>query len=367
MKDTISIRTKDKEYKVFIDQSYTDPDSFRAIKDISPSKLFIITNETVAPLYLKKISSILKLRVPGIEIEQIVLPDGEEYKKIETIQNIYSSLLDKYIDRSSVIIALGGGVIGDMAGFGASTVMRGIKFINIPTTLLAMVDSSIGGKTGFNHMKGKNLIGTFYQPEQVYIYTDFLDTLKDNEYRSGISEIIKYGLIKKPDIINFISDNIEKISKKEHNALFRLIYESVKIKGEIVEQDEKERSLRMILNFGHTLGHALEAATDYQKFTHGDAVSIGMIFSLILSKNEKITDKYIDKIINLALKTGLPVKPDISIKFSKINKFIMYDKKNIMKKNRFILLEEPGRTVISENIEYEKLDAAWEELVSLRV
>jgi 3-dehydroquinate synthase len=234
----------------------------------------IVTNVTVAPLYYEQVK--VSLSKAGFEVHKIELPDGEEFKNSDTLNRIYDKLLDDGLDRGAFIVALGGGVIGDMAGFAAATYLRGIPFVQVPTTLLAQVDSSVGGKTGINHAKGKNLIGAFYQPKLVVIDVDVLDTLNEREYLSGLAEVIKYGVVLDRELFELLSSNIDKLLARDRVFLLEVIKQACSIKSAIVERDEREGGLRAVLNYGHTLGHAVEALTGYKTYLHGEAVAIGM-------------------------------------------------------------------------------------------
>jgi len=264
-------------------------------------------------------------------------------------------ILSKGIDRNSVIIAIGGGTIGDLSGFVASTILRGVKFILMPTTLLSQVDSSIGGKNGINTTMGKNLIGTFYNPDAVYIDPKILSSLSKREIKSGYAEIIKHSLINDLSFFNWLDQNHKKIFLLEKNAIVYSIYKSVKIKSKYVEQDNKERLInknsRAILNFGHTFGHAIETFYNYKtKITHGEAISIGMIFASKLSKNlGYISIDELDKIINHFKRTGLPIR-DNNINYKKILTILKKDKKNNNDKINLILLKKIGRAYFARNV-----------------
>jgi 3-dehydroquinate synthase len=235
----------------------------------------VVSNTTVAPLYYHRVRASLEL--VGYRVLLVELPDGEGFKNSATLNLIYDALVDAALDRGSFIVALGGGVIGDMAGFAAASFLRGIPFVQVPTTLLSQVDSSVGGKTGINHPKGKNLIGAFYQPRAVLIDVVTLDTLPEREYLSGLGEIVKYGAVLDADFFDFLERNARSLLARDKAALIQAVGRSCSIKARIVEADEREGGVRAVLNYGHTLGHAVETLTGYTRYLHGEAVAIGMV------------------------------------------------------------------------------------------
>src|SRR4030066_1188220 len=238
---------------------------------VAGGRVLVVPNETVGPLYLE---TLLKQLTPWSPV-CVVLPDGEAYKTLDVLNDIYTALLKNHCDRKTTLIALGGGVVGHMTGFAAATYQRGVPFIQVPTTLLAQVDSSVGGKTGVNHPLGKNMIGAFYQPSLVCIDVDTLKTLPKREFRAGIAEVIKYGVIADSRLFDYLTDHKDEILSLG-DRIINIIKRSCEIKADVVSKDERESGLRAILNFGHTIGHALETVTDYKKYLHGEAVAIGM-------------------------------------------------------------------------------------------
>ena len=305
---------KESSYPIIIEQGLLDNAYEYIKKHTTASKYLVVTNDTIFNLYGEKLKN--------QHSEYIVLPDGEIYKTMESLNKILDKALEIKLERKDCIIALGGGVIGDMAGFAAAIYQRGIDFIQIPTTLLAQVDSSVGGKVAVNHTLGKNMIGAFYQPKLVIADTNTLYTLDERQFKTGLSEVLKYAFIEKTcnaeenfDLYNFLEKNREEIYKKNPETLKRLIEICCKLKSAVVNQDEKEKGLRAILNFGHTYAHAIENITHYEKYTHGEAVSIGMklIFDLAKSTNE-ISEEYYNKALKLiteyALLTELDFNPD---------------------------------------------------------
>lgn len=304
-----------------------------------PNRLFIISNQKILRHHQAKLKKALQ---PGFDLEWIKIPDGERYKNLTTIQRIYEQLVIKKADRQSVIIAFGGGVVGDIAGFVAATYMRGVPYFQIPTSLLAMVDSSVGGKTGVDLKAGKNLVGAFYQPEAVFIATSLLQTLSMREFRCGMAEVVKYGLIGDANFFEWLNKNTKAILEQNARALEHLITVSCQMKAKIVIADEKEKGIRAHLNFGHTLGHAIEMLSGYQKIKHGEAVSRGMVYAARLS--EKLTGfkpSQTQAILSLLKKLGLPIAiPDYPIK--DYQKAIQSDKKSFNQNIGFIVLDRIG-------------------------
>jgi len=267
----------------------------------------VVSNTTVAPLYYDRVRASLELA--GYRVLLVALPDGEGFKNSATLNLIYDALVDASLDRGSFILALGGGVIGDMAGFAAASYLRGIPFVQLPTTLLSQVDSSVGGKTGINHPKGKNLIGAFYQPRAVLIDVDTLDTLPDREYLSGLGEIVKYGAVLDPDFFTFLEQNAPRLLARDKAALIHAVGRSCAIKARVVESDEREGGVRAVLNYGHTLGHAVETLTGYTRYLHGEAVAIGMVQAARVSQSYGFcTDGDRDRIESLLALLGLPLE-----------------------------------------------------------
>jgi len=308
----------------------------------------------VAPLYLKQVSEALS----GSELDLIslVLPDGEEFKTLNTISTIYDHLLEANFSRSSTLIALGGGVVGDMVGFAAATYQRGIDFIQIPTTLLSQVDSSVGGKTGVNRPLGKNMVGAFYQPRCVLADSLTLNTLPDRELKAGLAEVVKYGLINNKEFLDWLDGNIEKILARDADALAYVIKTSCEEKATIVAQDEKEAGIRAILNFGHTFGHAIETAMGYGEWLHGEAVAAGMVMAADLSCQEGLLSSddagYIKKLIE---RCGLPVEPPQELDPDTFLSLMGRDKKAEAGAIKFILLKQLGKAFVYDQVDIERL------------
>ncbi len=312
---------------------------------IAGRKVAIVTNTTVAPLYLEQVAA--PLRAAGRDVLEIVLPDGEEHKTWVSLMQVFDALLAHKCDRKTTLVALGGGVIGDLTGFAAASYMRGVPFVQIPTTLLSQVDSSVGGKTGINHPLGKNMIGAFYQPRAVLADTGTLDTLPGRELSAGLAEVIKHGAIIDAPFFDWIEQNIVKLMARDVAALTHAIARSCEIKADVVRQDEREGGLRAILNFGHTFGHAIEAGLGYGEWLHGEAVGCGMVMAADLSQRLGYIDAAaVARIRNLVAAAGLPVRaPDLGT--ARWLELMEVDKKNEGGAIKFILLKPLGAPCIT--------------------
>lgn len=319
---------------------------------IQGRQVCIVSNEVVAPLYLEK----LKASLAGFEVMEFILPDGEAEKTLDNVAALYDALLARRFERKATLIALGGGVVGDMTGFAAATYLRGVNFIQVPTTLLAQVDSSVGGKTGVNRPLGKNMVGAFYQPQCVLADTATLDTLPDRELSAGLAEVIKYGLINNSGFYHWLKDNMTALVGRDAKALSRAIQISCEEKAVIVAADEKESGIRAILNLGHTFGHAIEAAMGYGSWLHGEAVAVGMLMAADLSWRMGMLEKQeLGAIRELLIAAGLPVVPPSEISTEQYLSLMSHDKKAEQGKIRFILLEKPGKACIRSDIDPELL------------
>lgn len=320
-------------------------------------KCFIITDDNVYSLY-QRYFDLIKERVIGIR----VIKNGEESKNINVVLDIYGELINSGANRKTPIIAIGGGVVGDIAGFAAATFMRGVPLVNIPTTLMAQCDSSIGGKNGFNYKGIKNLVGTFYQPEFVYADVNFLKTLNDREYKNGLAEVIKYGAIYDEGLFNFLENNKKGIIEREVDKLLFIVSECIKSKASIVEKDEFDSGIRNILNYGHTIGHGIESALEFN-IPHGEAVAIGMIVeSLIALKAGYLDSKSFNRIISLIKELGLPVSID-NISIKDIMEYIKKDKKNTSNNVKFVLPDKIGHAIITTEIKQNIIADAIEEVI----
>ena len=307
----------------------------------------VVSNETVAPLYLDALIENLSTK----SVESINLPDGEAHKTVTTVEAVIDKLVESGANRDTTLIALGGGVVGDIAGFAAATYMRGVDFIQVPTTLLAQVDSSVGGKTGVNHPKGKNLIGAFHQPNVVMIDTDTLATLPDRELKAGLAEVIKYGAAIDADFFAWLEENIDALLNKEPDVLIHAIQRSCELKSEVVAEDENEKGRRAILNFGHTFGHAIEHCQGYGEWLHGEAVASGMVMAAMLSD---VSQDDLTRLVDLTRRAGLPVKPP-KVGADAMMSAMGRDKKVLHKELRFVLLKELGSAVVSTEYDADRL------------
>ena len=318
------------------------------LSHLPQKKVAIVTNTTVAALYMEKLR--ISLENHGVTSVPIILLDGEKYKNWQTLNLIFDALLTNRCERNTTVIALGGGVIGDLAGFAAATYLRGVPFIQIPTTLLAQVDSSVGGKTGINHLLGKNMIGAFYQPRMVLIDTGTLNSLPEREFQSGIAEIIKYGLIRDLVFFEWLENNMGKLLARDSNILNEAIQKSCQNKTEIVAADEREKNVRALLNLGHTFGHAIENGMGYGVWLHGEAIAAGTLLAAELSQRMGMINKTeVDRIRGLYLRTSLPViAPNLGPE--KYLRLMELDKKVESGKIRFILLKEIGEATICSDV-----------------
>jgi 3-dehydroquinate synthase len=320
-------------------------------------KIAIISNPTVYKLYGERV--LKSIKKAGFKAAKVIIPDGEQYKDFLRVYYILGELLKERLDRSSALVALGGGVIGDITGFAASIYMRGIPFIQAPTTLLAQVDSSVGGKTGVNHPLGKNMIGTFWQPRLVWIDTDTLKTLPRREFLSGMAEVIKYGVIWDEGFFRFLEENQKEILSLEKDALIHIIERSCGIKAEVVSRDEREGGLRAILNYGHTVGHAVETVTGYGRYLHGEAVSIGMHLEARLSGMLSLIKKNeVKRIKGLVESYGLPSALPAGLDAGRMLDAMAIDKKAVAGELKFILPEKIGSVRIEKVLDCALIESA---------
>ncbi|HWV15905.1 MAG TPA: 3-dehydroquinate synthase [Cellvibrio sp.] len=315
-------------------------------------QICIISNETVAPLYIERLKKILA----AFHVDSVILPDGEAHKNLNTLNEIFTGLLSARHNRTTTLIALGGGVVGDMTGFAAACYQRGVDFIQIPTTLLSMVDSSVGGKTGVNHPQGKNMIGAFYQPRAVIADISLLKTLPTRELSAGLAEVIKYGLICDYEFFVWLEQNIELLMAGDEQALTYAVQRSCQNKAEVVAQDEHEGGVRAILNFGHTFGHAIETAQGYGNWLHGEAVAAGMAMAADLSlRRGAISAQDLARIVNLLVKAKLPVKAPADMQPETFVQLMGVDKKVLDGRLRLVLLEAMGKAIVTSDIDSDLL------------
>ena len=351
---TLKVNLPGREYQIDIGQNILDIQLPKAVKRNSTAHVVVVTNTTLQELYPNFVFNLLA--DSGVKVSTCVLPDGEKYKNLDTLSMVFDFLMDVCANRKSLLIAFGGGVIGDMAGFAASTFVRGIPFIQVPTTLLSDVDSSVGGKTAVNHPSGKNTIGTFKQPEYVCIELSFLKTLPSRELKAGHMELLKHGLIQDADFFNYTQQH--SLEPLDFDYLEEAIFRSCKIKAKIVEKDETEKGLRANLNFGHTLGHLIETHAGYGKYLHGEAVGAGMLFATFVSwRRNEITLNEWDLISSALTQYLMPLKL-LKMDFDTFRTLILHDKKAQKQAVNFILLNKLGKSFILPEMSVEIL---WEE------
>ena len=312
-------------------------------------QLLVVTNETLWQPYGEALVASL---TQSYKVDSVVLPDGEQHKNLQVLNRIFDTLLENKHNRNTTLLALGGGVVGDMTGFAASAYQRGVGFIQVPTTLLAHVDSSVGGKTAVNHPLGKNMIGAFYQPQCVVIDTDTLSTLPDRELSAGLAEVIKYGLIADSDFFAWLEANIASLVAREPEALIYAIERSCQIKAEVVAQDERESGIRAILNLGHTFGHAIEASQGYGNWLHGEAVATGMVMACDLSQRLGwLEAEVLTRTVKLLRAANLPVQPPAEMSADTFMKYMAVDKKVLDGTLRLVLLQALGKAVVTSDFD----------------
>ena len=351
---TLTVNIKDQPYPIHIGPGLLDRADL--IKPhLAQNRAVIVTNTTVAPLYAERLQN--SLAVAGVENFLIVLPDGEIHKNWQTLNLIYDQLIEKRCERKTTLVALGGGVVGDMTGFAAATYQRGAPYIQIPTTLLAQVDSAVGGKTAINHPQGKNMVGAFYQPKLVLADTDLLNSLPNREFSAGMAEVIKYGLIRDLPFFEWLEANMARVMAREPEAVIHAIYESCRNKAEVVAEDEKETGIRAILNLGHTFGHAIETATNYKTWLHGEAVAMGIMLAAKLSEAQGMNDvSNLARIKSLLLLAKLPIAAP-SLGTQTYLSYMAGDKKTENGKLRLVLPVGLGNVIVTDNIPESNIDA----------
>ncbi|MBT5031708.1 MAG: 3-dehydroquinate synthase [Proteobacteria bacterium] len=346
-----SVSLGERSYPIYIGQNLlSDVGFLQGI--VAERSVAIVSNETVAPLYMDALVKALGDRVKI----KVLLPDGEQYKTLDTLSRIFDQLLGAQCDRSTLLIALGGGVVGDVAGFAAACYQRGIAFMQVPTTLLAQVDSSVGGKTAVNHPSGKNMIGAFYQPEAVIIDVDTLSSLDDRELRAGLAEVIKYGLIRDEAFFSWLEENIDRLLARDADALVYAIERSCRNKAEVVAADELEHGERALLNLGHTFGHAIETATDYSSWLHGEAIAVGMLMAMVFSERVGLLgQEQRQRAENLIKRAGLPLIPPSELDAQTFVKHMRHDKKVLNGTIRLILMRKIGEAFVSSDYDEDRL------------
>jgi 3-dehydroquinate synthase len=359
MMQTLNVALGDRAYPIHIGSGLIQQAEL-ILPHLQRKQVAIVTNTTVAPLYLERLAK--PLREAGVGVIEIILPDGEAYKNSETLNTIYDALLQNRCERSTTLIALGGGVIGDLTGYAAATYLRGVPFIQIPTTLLSQVDSSVGGKTGINHPLGKNMIGAFYQPKLVLADINTLQTLPKRELSAGVAEVIKYGLIRDVDFFDWLETNIHGLMGLDEAIVSYAIYRSCKNKAEVVAVDEHEAGERALLNLGHTFGHAIENAMGYGVWLHGEAVAAGTMLAADLSHRMGwLNDAEVKRMHALLTASSLPLKaPNLGVK--KYLDLMQSDKKVADGKIRLVLQQGIGKAVITSDYDADKLKQTLESI-----
>jgi len=341
--DRVAIALGDRSYDILIGQQLLNSQSTWANLPKAAAAL-IVTNDTVAPLYAERLQDALAPLYKSVHT--VVLPDGENHKDWQTLNLIFDTLLGKGADRKTVLFALGGGVVGDMTGFAAACYMRGVPFVQVPTTLLAQVDSSVGGKTAINHPIGKNMIGAFYQPQRVVCDLDTLQTLPQREMSAGLAEVIKYGPIADMQFLDWIDEHLNALMARDPQALAHAVKRSCEIKAWVVSQDEREGGIRAILNFGHTFGHAIEAGLGFGEWLHGEAVGCGMVMASHLSQRlGLVNEAFVSRFTALIARAGLPtVGPKLGA--DEYLHHMRVDKKAEAGEIKFVLIDKPGSAVV---------------------
>jgi 3-dehydroquinate synthase len=350
-KTTVKVDLGDRSYPIHIGRGLLGCSNYYR-EHVNGSQVLIVTNETIAPLYLDLVMPALE----SFQCKTVILPDGEIYKTLEVWETIFDALLQARFNRQCTIVALGGGVVGDMAGYAAASYQRGVNFIQVPTTLLSQVDSSVGGKTGVNHSLGKNMIGAFHQPKCVIADTDTLNTLDDRQLSAGIAEIIKYGLINDPELFDWLENNVESLLSRDPESLAFAIERSCIDKAQVVAADELEAGQRALLNLGHTFGHAIETGVGYGGWLHGEAVGAGMCMAARLSvEHGWITQQEEERIISLVGKSGLPTKPPGELDADRILELMAVDKKVQDGNLRLVLMKGIGKTFVTDRFDLDRL------------
>ncbi|HSG62554.1 MAG TPA: 3-dehydroquinate synthase [Pseudomonadales bacterium] len=349
----LSVALGDRSYPIYIGPGLMSDISLLQ-RHIRGQQVMIVTNDTIAPLYLPQVAAALE----GKTVEHIILPDGEKFKNLDTLNRVFDALLANRFNRTVTLLALGGGVIGDMTGFAASCYQRGVDFVQVPTTLLSQVDSSVGGKTGVNHPMGKNMIGAFYQPRCVLIDTDSLRSLPDREFSAGMAEVIKYGLIADADFFVWLENNVDALMARDEAALQYAIALSCQTKAHVVAQDEREGGIRAILNLGHTFGHAIETATQYTSYLHGEAVAVGMLMAMDLSRRMgAISEQECQRTLALISRCGLPTVSPQGMSLETYMSLMAVDKKVLDGSLRLVLLKRLGEAYVGNDFSPLALEA----------
>jgi len=351
MMQTLKVELGERSYPIYIGEGLLG--NAELIRPhLRGKQVMVVSNTTVAPLYLDQLTAALQ----GLDVATVILPDGEQYKTLDVLNRIFDALLEHRFDRQCCLIALGGGVIGDMTGFAAASYQRGVDFIQIPTTLLSQVDSSVGGKTGVNHPLGKNMIGAFHQPRCVIADTTSLDTLEDRQLSAGLAEIIKYGLLGDAEFFTWLEQNMEQLMGRDKVALAYAIERSCRDKAKVVAADEREGGQRALLNLGHTFAHAIEASSGYGKWLHGEAVGTGMLMAADLSQRlGYISEQAVHRTEDLIDRAALPTRAPIHMDYEHFMQHMAVDKKVRDGKVRFVLLKAIGRSFVTDEFSHAQL------------
>lgn len=348
--NSLKVELGDRSYPIIIGENVLGQSDIGAY--IAGKQVMVVTNETIAPLYMQSLLD----QLHNYDVDQVILDDGEEYKNLASIELVFDQLLQKKHNRTTTIIALGGGVIGDMAGFSAACYQRGVNFIQIPTTLLAQVDSSVGGKTGVNHPLGKNMIGAFYQPQVVVADIGYFKTLPARQVSAGIAEVIKYGFIYDAEFFAWLEENMSSMVALDPQVMSYAVLRSCEIKAQVVAQDEKEQGIRAWLNLGHTFGHAIETHQGYGNWLHGEAVAAGTVMALDLScRLGWIPQALVTRAIELFKSAGLPTLPPKEMEADDFLELMAVDKKVFDGKIRLVLIEKLGKAVVTDDFDHQLL------------
>lgn len=359
--EKIRVELGENSYDIFFGEKMVDDVANFIMKSDFSKKILIVMDENIFNIHSKTLRDFLKNYDLNFEIE--VVPVGETSKTLAHAEKLYTCAIESQMDRKSVVMAVGGGVVGDLAGFVAATFLRGVNFIQVPTTLLAQVDSSVGGKTAVNHIHGKNLIGAFYQPKAVFIDFETLKTLPLREIRAGLGEIVKYGVIKDKDFFSYLEKNIEGILSRNVEVLKQIVKRSCEIKAEVVSLDEKESGLRRILNFGHTIAHAVEEQTGYTKYSHGEAVAIGMIGAALISQKLNYVDsEKVERLKNLIERFGMYTKCE-GCNVEGLYKALFRDKKVLSGKINWVLMKDFGSVEVTDEVPENIIKEALKEII----
>ncbi len=358
----LNVELGENSYEILIGEKiFCEVANFLAESNFT-KKILIVTDSNVFKIYAEELRKIFTKCEINFEVE--VVPAGESSKNLREAENLYTCAIESQLDRKSVIVALGGGVVGDLAGFVAATYLRGVPFIQVPTTLLAQVDSSVGGKTAVNHALGKNLIGAFYQPKKVFIGVDMLKSLPEREIKAGLGEVVKYGVISDEKFFSYLEENVDKILSRDLEVMTRIVKRACEIKAEVVSHDEKESGLRRILNFGHTIAHAIEEETGYEKYSHGEAVAIGMIGAAKISeKLGKVDAAAVLRLRNLIERFGMCTSV-AGCEVDKMYRELFRDKKTINGKINWVLMKNFGAVEVSNDVPEEIVKSVLREIIN---